>query len=95
MSDTRASILANQEGLADVTGQAGVEEGVSAGKEKNTRQIIGNQSRQGQAWAVVGVGDTSGFVSRRKALGDFRLNPNRLCYIVLEEVPWPLVCHTT
>lgn len=64
-------------------------------REKNIRQIIGNQSRQGQAWAVVGVGETSGFVSRRKALGDFGLNPNRLCYIVLEEVPWPLVCHTT
>lgn len=94
MSDTRATILANQEGLADVTGQAGVEEGVNAGKEKKSDRYRKPES----ARTGLGSGGCWGhqwLVSRRKALGDFGLNPNRLCYIVLEEVPWPLVCHTT
>lgn len=55
------------------------------GKSESARTGLGSGGRQGHG----------GFVSRRKALGDLGLNPNRLCYIVLEEVPWPLVCRTT
>ena len=58
LGDTRASSLANQEGLEDVTGLARVVEGVNAGKKKKNQTDMGNQSQQGRAWAVVGVRDT-------------------------------------
>ena len=41
MGDTRASSLANQEGLEDVTGLARVEEGVNAGKKKKKSDRYG------------------------------------------------------
>ena len=41
LGDTRASSLANQEGLEDVTGLARVEEGVNAGKKKKKSDRYG------------------------------------------------------
>ena len=55
MCDTRASSLANQEGLADVTGLARVEEGVNTGKKKKIRQIREirvSKDGPGQWWAL-------------------------------------------
>lgn len=38
--------------------------------KKKSQTDLESQSQQGQAWAVVGIGDTGGFVSRRReALG--------------------------
>lgn len=47
MGDTRASSLANQEGLADVTGLARVEEGVNTGKIKSDRYGKSESARTG------------------------------------------------
>lgn len=43
---------------------------MSQGWKKKKKTDMGSQSQPGQAWAVVGVKDTGGYVSRRKeALG--------------------------
>lgn len=77
LGDTRASSLANQEGLEDVTGLARVEEGVNAGKKKKIRQIWEirvSKDGPGQWWAS----GTRWLCLQKEGLGGFRIESKQI-----------------